>query len=358
MTIDPDPDEEPRALREWMNDHGLVPPVDHLLHDSDELDRIAAQITSTSRPAASQVRRRPVALAAVAAVLLVGIVVVAQPLVTAQPVTAAGTPRMLTYSIDDLQHLEQTLDAEAALNRAADRADHAEAITGTGEVQYVASYGWLLSDSSTSDIVDSTQGAVYPTTTSQWLMPDGSLDIDQQRAAALNLDGTVHPTATADLAVSGDTAPAGTYDPTLAKTLPRDPTAIAAALTTALSLTGCDTMRAQCLVTAIVTLSTTYVVPPDLTATLWRALALERDVRSLGATTDRFGTPVQAVALTTLDPDTIEVLLISTATGHLTGTETVTLRSDTLHLNTPTVTAFTAIRQTGWVQAAGQVPGA
>lgn len=356
MTDDPDPDEEIRALREWMNDHGLMPPVDHLLHDPTQADRIAAQITGTSRPAPRQVRRRPVALAVAAAVLVVVIVVVAQQFVTAPPVAAADTPRMLTYSAD-VQHLDQAPAAGAALTAAAARADHAEAVTGTGDVQYVTSYGWLLSDSSTSQAAESTEQAIYPTTTRQWLMPDGSLRIDQQRAAALNLDGTIRPTATPDTAISSDTAPASSYDPTLTMTLPRDPATLAAALTTALSLTGCDTMHAQCLVTAIETLSTTYVVPPDLTAILWRALALEPDAKSLGTTTDRVGTPVRAVALTTA-PDTVEVLLISSDTGRLTGTETITLRSDTLHITTPSITAFTAIRQTAWVQAAGQVPGA
>ncbi len=347
MHSGPDRPDDMRALHDFVDEHRLVPPVhSDLLPDADRVNQMVSEITALPQTP-RRTRRRSVLLAVAAALLVLVVVAVTRALLVVPPSAAQDTPRMLTYAAP-LTDVDSAPPAASVLQEAADVAAAAAVSSSAGDVQYVSSYGWLLS-------VDSTEATINPTTTDQWLMPDGSLRIDQHRGVALNIDGSIKVSDEPDPSGSTDTAPPGTLDPDLPATLPRDPTALSGAMISAFSLTGCETTQTQCLITAIEDLHTTYVVPPDLASAVWQALALEPEVTSLGDTTDRFGTPVMAVATPALDPDTEEVLLISRQTGQLTGTETITMRSDDLKIQAPTVTAFTSIRTGIWVQQAGAV---
>jgi hypothetical protein len=348
---DPSSDQadEVRELGSWMGEHGLLPTIPpELAADPEQGAQLLRRILAAPAPPRRRVSRLPGLLAA-AAVMLIVLVVAGRDLLTSEPSAAAGTPAMLSYTAD-LDHLDRADPAGPALAAAARTAGRAPTAGRTGTVQHVASFGWLLT-------VDSTETAVYPTETEQWLAPDGSTRVDQRRSHPLNLDGTISTTGTATgRAAATDTTPAGTTDPGRAAALPRDPAQLAPALIAAFSLPACDqspAVHAHCVVIAIEDLYAQYVVPNDLAAALWQVLAAEQGPVSLGSTTDRFGAAVTAVALETTPGSTVEILLVSTATGQLTGTETVTLVDPRLGIDRPTVSSFTAIRQSRWVARVG-----
>lgn len=101
---------------------------------------------------------------------------------------------------------------------------------------------------------------------------------------------------------------------------------------------------AACILEEIAWLYTTYLIPPEQASRIWELLAIESGVRTLGQTTDRLGRDVLAIAAPPQESGfgiTTLVLLIDPTTGRMVGTETVTLATDYLDIDGPTVTAFT-----------------
>lgn len=331
---DRDDDRAVEQMRQWMTSHDLLPPVPRGPAEPAEVLR---KITS-STPGPQHPARY---LLGAAAVVLVALVVVAQAVWTAPPTTAAGAPAMLTYSDGDPHRLADAPGGTTALLGAAATAARAEPAPGTGPIQHVTSYGWLKS--STDD--DPLQ--LVPTMTSSWLMPDGSARIAQQRSRPLHDDGTLETSPPGGTSAVDD-LPAGAHDPSLAQSLPRDPATVVSAVQEAFSGAGANcTESTVCQVAALKALWATYVVPPDLAAAIWEALANDQSMHSLGATVDRLGRPVLAVAYAP-DARSVEVLLISAETGQLSGTESISLDPDVVD-EPPAVTSFTALTDTRWV---------
>jgi hypothetical protein len=85
--------------------------------------------------------------------------------------------------------------------------------------------------------------------------------------------------------------------------------------------------RSWCLTDQLVNLSQTYVIPPRVMAAIWRMLAEEEGLRSLGTVKDRSGR--DAVALSFIwdgAPENRAVLLADPSTGQLIGFERILIK--------------------------------
>jgi hypothetical protein len=103
--------------------------------------------------------------------------------------------------------------------------------------------------------------------------------------------------------------------------------------------------RSFCLTSQIRDLSDTYVIPPRVMATIWRMLAEEEGIRSLGAVKDRTGR--DAVALSFIwdgAPEYRQVLLADPDSGQLVGSERILIKpSPSSPVEPPAIQEFAAI---------------
>ncbi|WP_165350347.1 hypothetical protein [Xylanimonas protaetiae] len=337
-------------LRALLHEQGVLPlPEDHL-PDQGDVEQMLWQIRAADR---RRTARRNAWLASAAAVVTA--VALATTMVFA-PAPAVAFPALLEYTTAAPQNAADAPVASAELREAALAArDHP--VSGTGDVQYVARSGWLMSVHAGDDV----DADLIPTVTQMWLGPDGAARMDQSRGAALDLDGRLKSTATPkpDVLRSTDTAPAGAFDPSLPDMLPRDPQALRAALLErwALPATAGADEQAWTLAAEIADLHGRFVMPADLAAAMWDVLAGEPTVRHLGHTTARDGQPADGFAIDWDRPDTgihqVFVLHVSTITGQLIGTETITVTDPALDITEPTVTGFEVWLRTGMVETIG-----
>ena len=88
--------------------------------------------------------------------------------------------------------------------------------------------------------------------------------------------------------------------------------------------------RSWCLTDQIQNLSQTYVIPPGVMASIWRMLAQEEAIRSLGTVKDRTGR--DAVALSFIwsgAPEYRSILLADPRTGQVVGSERILIKPST-----------------------------
>ncbi|SDC23608.1 hypothetical protein SAMN05216410_1445 [Sanguibacter gelidistatuariae] len=366
-------------LRGLMRGAGMLPPVPAHLTDDVEarerlLSRILAEATGAaevpgdtepvapSRPARvgsrphapTRSRRRVLTLAAAGAFALVAAL---GTQLTSGPPALAGTPATLTYARADALDVAtgSAPSAGQALTELAEAARSAPAPDRAGDVQRVATYAWLLEQNG-----DTGQTAVIPTRSVWWLAPDGAIRSTQLRTDAIDPEGMISPSAESSQAgpVSSDDFPPGSLDPALPTNLPRDRVALTAELTALAGGPSCEvdtTTQATCLFTAVQQLFSQYVVPGDLAAAMWSALAAQPGVVDLGSTTDRFGRPGAAVAVAPAPgaPSTVTVLVISPTDGQLLAAETITIDDSERGITSASVTGFTTWNTPTWVAAIG-----
>ncbi len=353
----PDDDREIEEARAFFREHGLLPPIpEQYSEDDEDAERLRERILAQGRARPGTNRRR--VLLAAAAAIVVAIGGGAYALLHSAPATAAETPAMLTYSAASPESVDSAPPAADVLTSAARSAATAPASHATGEVQYVATYGWSLSVQ-----VDSTspvQVAIYPTFTQWSLPPDGAVRVAESRSAPLGLDGRL----TADVEnapdeVTSESSPVGTIDPDVARHLSGDPATLRTQLLDTQAGLPCDQdarWQAECLVRAVQMLDDQYVVAPQIASAMWSVLADESALHSLGTTIDRLGRPADAVALPP-EPgqpsEAVLVLLLSESTGAYLGTETVTLVNPALEIDQPTVTEFGMLSTAQWVELPG-----
>jgi hypothetical protein len=103
--------------------------------------------------------------------------------------------------------------------------------------------------------------------------------------------------------------------------------------------------RTLCLTSQIRDLSDTYVIPSRVMANIWRMLAEEEGIRSLGAVQDRTGQ--DAIALSFIwegAPEYRQVLLADPTSGQLVGSERILIKpSPSSPVKPPAIQEFTAI---------------
>lgn len=337
-------------LRALVCEQGVLPlPAEHL-PDPDDVERMLWRIRAADR---RRTVRRGAWLATAAAMVTAVTLAMTMALGSAP---AMAFPAPLEYTIATPEDAAGAPAADEALRDAAAAARNLP-LSDTGDVHYVARSGWLMSVHAGDNI----EADLIPTVTQTWLGPDGSARMDQSRGAPLDLDGLLKSTDTPAPGVqeSTDTAEAGTFDPHLPARLPRDPQALRAALLdrSHLPSTASAQERALTLALEIAALHGLYFIPPDLAASVWDVLASEPAVRFLGLTTARDGRPAHGFAVAQKWPDTglhqVFVLHISTTTGQLIGTETITVNDPQLEINEPTVTGFEVWLRTGMVETMG-----
>lgn len=350
--------DEVARIRALLNDAGveLATPPDRLAPQD-----LALLQHLLSAPASSDMRtvrapRGPVRTwaprLAVAAVLVGAVTTVGLWWPSSTPPADASTPPVLVFS--ELQPVDvlagETRPATETLEQVADAADAQDVAVGSG-TQEVTSYAWFLNQTDEGT-------TVVPTFVTTELRPDGSVTSHEARGAALTLDGDVLDPLAPPLGGTesfSNLLPA-TLDPARASSLPRDPEALTAALIDhyggASMCEVSDEARAACLGNAVVDLTTTTVVPADLSAALWRALAAQPAMVDLGSTTDRVGRDGVAVAVPPVPGSAVQqtrVLVIDPDDGHLLEWDWV---SDgvpgTAHTG-PTLIAFQAYMSSRWV---------
>ncbi len=268
---------------------------------------------------------------------------------------------MLTYDSAGPGDLVAAPSATGVLTQAANAAASASEPDGVGTVQYVTTRGWLFG----ADVNSPGQlnAVVYPTITRWWLAADGAVRVDQQRDTPLGLDGRLANDGVGSIEPSGsETLPPGTIDARLTARLSTAPADLRAELVATQVGLPCDQdarWQTECLTLAVQQIYDQYVVTPQLASAIWTVLAGEEPLRDLGSTVDRLGRPAIAVALPS-DPtqaeQSVTVLLISNATGAYLGREAITLRDDSLSIDEPTVTGFSALETSGRVKALGLMP--
>lgn len=304
---------------------------------------------ATVRPVRTARRRRWPLVAAAAAAAAVA--VVAQGLGPTTPALAA--PPHLTYSLAEPQDAALAPSARAALADLAETAGETPA-AGDGEVMLVSSFGWHEWRSAEST-------AIAPTSLKSWIAPDGSGLTEQRNGPFLRADGTIDPDpAWERQEASGDTfAPGEGASASYPGTLPLEPDALRDALLEPWGTAPSPdpSSRAALLIDEVSSLATSYVLDEDTAAALWDMLAQEEALVTLGEARDRIGRSVVAIAAPPLDlgaGPSVTVVLADPSTGRLVGTEIVTLASEAFDVTEPTVTGFTTIVESRFVEAVGR----
>ena len=371
MSAEPrDVDVDVDELRTLMHAAGMLPEIPAALTEDTTarealLSRILAEATATDAPAApvtpiaaarrshKTARRRVLTLAAAGTVALIAAL---GTQLSSGPAALAEPPAALTFARAQVLDVvsETAPSAHQTLSDLATAALSAPPAEPAGDVQRVATYAWLLvQDGDTGHV------STVPTQSVWWAAADGAIRFTQIRTGAITPDGQIDPAADPQPGspVSTDEFPAGSLVPASLAALPRDPQALTAELVALAGGPSCEAdpaTQAACMVTAVHQLFSQYVVPGDLAAALWTALADQPAVADLGATTDRFGRAGVAMAVAPYpgSPDAVTVLIVSPTDGQLLGVETIAVFGPDGAI-TPSVTGFTAWNPSTWVASLG-----
>ena len=282
------------------------------------------------------------ALAATAAAII-AVALVFRP--GAAPVEAAPPP-ILDYEFASAVRIAYApgQDPAEGLNLLSAAAATASPTQSNGPVQHHVSDNWF------SDIDEQGGSVITPRVTETWLGPNGSRVSRDAVGVQLSPDGrgvpTTAPTNSPD--ATTEKLPAGTFDADFVETLPTSPNELRTVL---LNHIGCDSKnepnaeRSQCLYTEIAELFMTYVVPPKVAEAMWKMLASEVGFTSLGSVEDRAGREGVGISMLTEErPDRRFILIGSTETGQLLGTEEILIKRDPdLAVEPPSVISFTTI---------------
>lgn len=313
------------------------------------LNRIDANEASV--PMRSRPRGAWLAAAAVAAVLVIAVSIGLWP-----TGSAMASPPSLRYAATAPADVANASPGAEVVLSLADAAAAYET-PGAGTLRLVQSFGW-------NTPVDDEAGraTITPFMQSWWLGQDGSALLEQTSSRPLLANGRVDPEpARTTKDAARDEIPAGDI-PDLPATLLAAPEGERIPLLLEGMPEACDLSQerhAACVLEQMAWFMSTYLPDGDLLASLWREVAIEVEVRSLGATTDRLGREVVALAapaVTEGAESRVLVVLLDPSTGTLAGTETIALTSEVHGITEPTVVGFTAIADTAKVSELGQVP--
>lgn len=285
--------------------------------------------------------RAPGVLIAACLVLLLIVGVITWP-----SMPAMAVPPGLVYDIEP-ENVRVAPSAEEFLQDLANTAEGAPA-SGSGTTQYLVTSGW-----STATVGDENATAIRPFKREFWIAEDGSALAIESQGDALLPDGTLDPSpAVPSIDGASDVFPPGALDEILYG-FSREPDLLREQL-----LEGREPECRQeegmawCLMEAIANHAVTYVVPADLNGTFWRMLAETPHVYLLGETSDRMGRPAVAIASLPVETSfetTVLVLLADPSTGRILGRERISLESELIDIDRPSVTSFTTITESRWV---------
>jgi hypothetical protein len=301
------------------------------------------------RPIHEPRRRRliPTLLAGTAAAVVAGILVAVQPWGT--PVAQASTPPLLDYEFAEARRIADApgIDPAEALEQLALAAEQARSGTSPSATQHVITEEWSID----TDFDPDPDSTITATRAENWLRPDGSFRTRAHLGQPLNADGRGVPlggrldrgTAFFD---EGD-EPTGSRDADFFTDMPNTVDDIRSGLLD--DIQCADTERGQertwCLTDQLRNLSQRYVIPPDVMASIWRMLAQEEGIRSLGTVKDRTGR--ESVALSFIwdgAPEYRSILLADPKTGQVVGSERILIKpSGSSPVKPPAIQEFFAI---------------
>ena len=256
---------------------------------------------------------------------------------------AALTPPLLRF--DDVAAGALPAAGRPARAELESLAGKAESLPDTsGGVQHVVLDSWLASTGDSEG--EPVHSALVPVRSEMFFQPDGTMRSIERRGRPLDQQGRIDTSPDSDPGPvqSDDSFESSDPGPDYAQGLPTEPSELLSALRARQDPLVCADRSGGCLMDDIIDLYHSYVVPPVLTAALWRVLATDSSVTYLGATSDRLGR--DAMAFTTLGVDgTSQGLLFADArTGAYLGDEMVlTKRSDAFSFTPPAVISFSAL---------------
>lgn len=322
----------------------------------ERIDQALERALATAKEPASQRgsaprrrRRRTVRalggglVAAAAATAVVVTLVVGEG--THPPPAQAGTPPMLTYELaPDGDITTEGQPAGSELRSLAEARASSET-SGSGDVQHVSAVGWWASTVDDGS-APGPETILEPVRSDSYFFPDATMRVIERRGEPLTTEGRIDDSADVpDGPVTADDS----FDnpdpgPAYAAGLPTTPDALRSRLTRDDDPKLCRRFQAACLVSDMIDLHRSYVVPPAVDAAFWEVLADEPAITYLGETTDRLGR--EAVAFTTPSSDRVSQIVVFAApdTGAFLGDELVLVEpSDAYSFHPPAVTSFTAV---------------
>ena len=304
----------------------------------EDVDALVARVVQEPERR-SLVRRAAPAFLVAAAVLAVAIAFVVVPSGTT---ASAEAPPVLSFELAQARDLVGTVgvDPTDVLNDLADAA--ARQKLPEGEVsRTVNTDNWF------GESVNNANPVIVPRRTSNTVNPDGSVHTVELVGRPLSADGRgIDP----DVKASGkpyvdEMQPPGSLDPDVMADLPRDPDQLREALLDRIDCLDRELgpVRSHCLFTQIVGLHYLYPVQSDLESAMWRMLADEDAIVSLGEVEDRANRPGIAISMVSPDPPDFRlVLIIDPSTGHLLGYEEIQIRPQkSSDLVPPAIASFT-----------------
>jgi len=289
----------------------------------------------------------PTLLAGTAAAVVAGVLVAVQPWGT--PVAQASTPPLLDYEFAEAARIADApgVDPAEVLEKLALAADQSRSGTISSAVQHVVTEAWSI-DANFDPDPDST---ITATRTENWLRPDGSFRTRAHLSEPLNADGRGVPLGgrldRRTTFFDETNEPTGTWNADLFTDMPNTIEGIRRGLLDDIECP--DRRRGQerslCLTDQLRSLPLMYVIPADVMAGIWRMLAQEEGIRSLGTVKDRTGR--EAVALSFIwdgAPEYRSILLADPKTGQVVGFERILIKpSSSSPVKPPAIQEFFAI---------------
>ncbi|RNL60587.1 hypothetical protein EFK50_19930 [Nocardioides marmoriginsengisoli] len=286
------------------------------------------------------------------AVIAIALVVV-EPGAGPRP-AAAETPPMLTFSGVDGDHLPGAgAPARALLENLAGRAEGQPPAADLPVQRVVLDAWWSSTDPADRDRGPAT--VLVPRHVEVYQLPDGTRRSIERRGRPLDADGRATDQPGSWSAVPSTTDETFTNDlgADYPGTLPESVPALRKLLAPPY---GCGGVAGGCLLGAVNDLFTGYVVAPSVTARLWRLLATEPTITTLGTTKDRLGRDAVVLVADATDPTQRTLVLIDPDTGRYLGSESILVKPNKdLGFKPPAVVAFTALASADRVEQ-GEVP--
>ena len=262
--------------------------------------------------------------------MIVGILIAVQPWST--PVARASTPPILDFEFAEARRIADApgVDPTETLEQLARTAEQARSTRSASAVQHVVIEGWSID----TDFDPDPNSTITPRMSENWLYPDGRSRTRSYRGEPLKADGRGIPL---DRRLDRTTAfideekePPGSRDAEFFTDMPDTIDGVRDRLLDDIKCLERQPgqERTFCLIDQVRNLPHNYVIPPNVMANIWRMLAEEEGVRSLGTVKDRTGR--DAVALSFIwegAPAYRLVLLADPDTGQVVGSERILIKS-------------------------------
>ena len=346
---DLDPDHETAELRKLMISTGVSAHLDQEVSgiEFESAESMLARLKANEpRTVLSQPRVRTL-LVGTAAAIIAGVVVVIQP--WNSPVARAETPPILDFEFAEAQRVADApgVDPGRTLEQLATAAERQATNSELDGVQHVVLEGWTIDP----DFDPDPNSTITPTRTENWLYADGRFRTRASKGEPLRADGRGVPHGgSLDRSTefrNEESEPAGSRDAQYFYDMPDSVPGVRRAMLD--NIQCLERRRGQertfCLTDELHNMAQTHVIPPQTMANIWRMLAQEEGLRSLGRVKDRTGSEAVAISFIWVGaPEYRLVLLADPDTGEFVGHERILIKpTDNSPVEPPAIQQFLAI---------------